>query len=212
MFESCPLCQSDLTRRFTEAGGRFFLNCPSCELIFAERPSRPSSDQERERYGFHQNDVNDSKYQDFVRPLVTAVQDSNSVSAQGIDYGSGPAPIVSHLLKQQGYLMELYDPYFHPNQAALQRFYDFVTCCEVVEHFHNPSAGFNALKKLLKPNGTLFVMTLLWSEQCRFEEWHYQRDRTHVSFYTRKTFEWIRKKYEFSSIEFRSDRLIVLRS
>jgi hypothetical protein len=42
------------------------------------------------------------------------------------------------MLAEAGHAMALYDPFFRPDPAALERDYDFITCTETAEHFHHP--------------------------------------------------------------------------
>ncbi|WP_347259047.1 class I SAM-dependent methyltransferase [Methylocaldum sp.] len=67
------------------------------------------------------------------------------------------------------------------------RIYDFVTCTEVAEYFHQPSREFRRLDALLRPGGWLALMTCFQSDDTRFADWHYRRDPTHVVFYREAT-------------------------
>lgn len=168
----------------------------------------PSRDQEHHRYLQHENNVNDPGYQKFVEPLTTAVQKYFKPTHQGLDYGAGPGPVSSHLLNQKGYQINLYDPFFHPDQKVLQQQYDFVICCEVIEHFHHPAQEFKQLRERLKPDGKLFCMTEIYSAQIDFRGWHYKNDATHVIFYHAKTLEYIKNKFGFKALD-QIDRLSV---
>lgn len=210
MSELCPLCLSQENGEFARVDERVFFLCRHCDLRFLLRASRLSVDAENERYRLHQNDTEDPGYQNFMRPLVDAVKQTCDSSSKGLDYGCGPSSVAVHLLNQSGYELALYDPLFFSDLKVLESCYDFIICTEVAEHFREPVQDFRKLKSVLKPNGTLFVMTFLWAEPCLFEEWNYLRDFTHMSFYSTKTFEWIRKNFGFKKIEFLGDRIIVL--
>ena len=209
--EPCPLCRGVDAKPFAESGGRSYLACPDCDLRFVPRAFRITFASERARYELHNNDVLDVKYQAFVSPLVCAVEEFTAAVLRGLDFGCGRGPVVSHLLTQKGYDMTLYDPFFHREERALQSSYDFAVCCEVVEHFREPAAEFGLLRRLVRPGGCVFVMTALWAGGIRFQDWHYQRDPTHVSFYSARTFEWIRDGFGFRDAAFRGDRVVVLR-
>ncbi len=43
-------------------------------------------------------------------------------------------------------------------------------------------------------------MTDLYNEAIDFDSWYYKNDPTHVFFYTKETFEWIREKYNFLNV------------
>ncbi len=212
---SCPLCLTASTSLFasvvTRAKSRMFFRCPQCMLIFVSPDSWLSKEDEQRRYEEHMNDVNDIRYQEFLRPLVDLVLSQHSSNAQGLDYGCGPGPVAAHLLSLKGYSINLYDPYFFPRRELRASSYDFIICSEVAEHFKHPREEFEVLRWLLRPGGRLYIMTLLWTNVLPFSEWHYQRDLTHVSFYCRDTFEWITKDFEFQQLEIQEPRLVVLR-
>jgi SAM-dependent methyltransferase len=171
----------------------------------------PSRDQEYQRYLQHENNVNDPGYQKFVEPLVTVVQKYFKPMHLGLDYGAGPGPVSSHLLNGKGYQINLYDPFFHPDLHVLEKKYDYVICCEVIEHFHHPEQEFEKLKKLLKPNGKLFCMTEPYTSQIDFKAWHYKNDITHVIFYHSKTLEYLKNKFGFKTLE-HTGRLVIFQN
>ena len=103
--------------------------------------------------------------------------------------------------------MKLYDPFFWNDPALLQNRYDYIACCEVVEHFHDPCKEFGLLRSLLKPNGSLYCMTKSYTEDIDFQRWHYKNDPTHVFFYHAKAFTWIESHFKFSAVSI-EDRLI----
>ncbi len=106
--------------------------------------------------------------------------------------------------------MDLYDPFFQPLMENLKDHYEFIICSEVMEHFYDPAKEISFLSQRLQKGGSLFVMTELWKNQVPFEKWDYQRDSTHVCFYSESTFKWIEKSWAFSRLEIRSPNLIVL--
>ena len=55
------------------------------------------------------------------------------------------------MLETAGHRVRLYDPIYHPESAALERSYDFVTCTEVVEHMHRPADEFRAWTACFAP-------------------------------------------------------------
>tara|TARA_B100000795_G_scaffold83576_1_gene60682 strand:+ start:35596 stop:36099 length:504 start_codon:yes stop_codon:yes gene_type:complete len=162
---------------------------------------------EKERYLSHQNDVEDSGFQKFVSPIVRAIKANHSPKDKGLDFGAGTGPVVSKLLEDLNYKMALYDPFFHPSKAPLLNTYEFIVCCEVIEHLHHPLKEFVLLKKLLKKNGVLYCMTDLLPKKEDFKNWYYKNDFTHVIFYTPKTLQWIQKKVGFKHLEI-DNRLI----
>jgi len=114
----------------------------------------------------------------------------------GLDFGCGPAPALANKLSQLGHDVNVYDIYYAPNNEVLTKQYDFITCTEVIEHLASPTTQFELLIKMLKPDGILGIMTKLVLNKERFANWHYKNDPTHISFFSRKTFEYLAKRYE----------------
>jgi len=127
----------------------------------------------------------------------------------GLDFGSGTGPVISKLLSDWGYEINQFDPFFDNNLEALKPTYDYVACCEVIEHFHAPAGEFRLLHSLLKPGGRLYCMTHLYSESITFDNWYYMRDPTHAFIYQAETLTWIKENVPFSELEIEG-RLIVL--
>lgn len=165
--------------------------------------------EEKQRYEEHNNDIHDPEYQKFVSPITESVLNDFDQNVIGLDFGSGTAPVISHVLSQKGHEMQQYDVFFAPNKDALNRKYDFIACCEVVEHFHDPAKEFKLLRSLLKPNGKLYIMTNMITKPERFANWYYRRDPTHVFFYTPETFGYIKEEFGFDGLTL-DKRLITL--
>jgi hypothetical protein len=110
------------------------------------RTSLPSKNDEVLRYTQHNNDVNDVRYQKFVQPLVTGILQDFDQSHIGLDFGAGTGPVISKLLTDEGYVIKQYDPFFYDHAELLNQKYDYIACCEVVEHFHNPAKEFKLLQ------------------------------------------------------------------
>lgn len=192
----CPLC-ANVSQEVEED---IFYQCRECEAFFRPKSLYPTKDEEEKRYREHNNDVNDPRYQQFVSPIVNAVKDHFVTSECGLDFGAGTGPVASKLLIDAGYSMSLYDPFFHNNLQMLNNSYDFIICCEVIEHFHNPHREFRRLRELLNPKGRLYCMTHLYDSSVNFKEWYYRRDETHVFIYTEKTMRWIKNEFNFKDV------------
>jgi 2-polyprenyl-3-methyl-5-hydroxy-6-metoxy-1,4-benzoquinol methylase len=160
------------------------------------------------RYLDHNNDVTDQGYQQFVSPITSAILQFHSQEQQGLDFGAGTGPVIAKLLADKNFNVVLYDPFFHNDRAVLNEQYDFIICCEVMEHFYQPDKEFSLLKRLLKPNGRLYCMTDLYHENIDFPNWYYQKDNTHVFFYHQQSLVYIKDKFHFSELSV-ADRLIV---
>lgn len=188
--QACPLCTHDSYSIDPTAKRRYF-RCPNCEGIFLSRELLLSPDAELREYQTHNNDVEDPRYQKFVSPLVELVDSRHHNGQTGLDFGAGPGPVVAHMLGKHGYSIDLYDPFFHPDETVFAKTYDFIFCCEVIEHFNTPGITFATLGNLLAPGGSLYCRTTLYRNDIDFSTWFYKKEDTHVFFYQRKTIEWI---------------------
>ena len=95
------------------------------------------------------------------------------------------------MFKEDHYALEIYDPYFFPDDSCLNKQYDFITCTEVAEHFYSPQKEFQKLNSLLGVGGWLGIMTNFYDDSIDFQDWYYRKDPTHVVFYAQETFEFI---------------------
>lgn len=206
---NCILCNSKLLEPIHIEKPHRFYNCSYCGSIVRSTDTFPNAIFEIERYESHNNDVNDPRYQNFVSPITLAVQaDFSAQNSLGLDFGAGTGPVIKKVLNDKGYSLKLYDPFFHPDKSVLEEKYDYIVCCEVIEHFHQPLKEFKLLKNLLKPKGKLYCMTDIYRNQSNFGDWYYKNDPTHVIFYTEKSLHWIQKEFGFNELTIEK-RLIV---
>ncbi|WP_068636217.1 class I SAM-dependent methyltransferase [Thauera butanivorans] len=175
--------------------GRDYLRCGRCEATFLLPAQRPAAAAERAEYALHCNDAADPAYRRFLGRLAAPLLARLAPASTGLDYGCGPGPALAGMLRAAGHAVALYDPFFAPDAAVLARSYDFITCTEAAEHFHDPAAEFARLDGLLRPGGWLAVMTCFQADDARFAGWHYRRDPTHVVFYRESTFRWLADRF-----------------
>jgi len=204
---NCPLCNSTSTL-FCEKPKHLFYKCFTCDGIFRPQYTFLTAVEEKEHYEKHNNDVFDERYQAFVSPIVNAVLQDFSPEAKGLDFGSGTGPVIAKMLTDKGYQVQNYDLFFANEPSLLQEKYDYVSCCEVMEHFHKPYKEFELLKSLLLPKGKLYCKTAIYDNQTPFENWYYKDDFTHVFIYQPKTLEWIKNEFYFSNLIIK-EKLIV---
>lgn len=194
--QTCPLCHSEADW-FLTADSMDYFRCPTCALRFVDAAVRPHRSAEFAHYQHHENDVDDPRYRAFLSRLADPLLKMLKPGSVGLDYGCGPGPALAAMLCEAGHKMDVSDPFFAPDPAPLSRQYDFITCTEVAEHFHDPAAEFKRLASMLRPGGFLGVMTCFQTEDARFEGWHYRKDPTHVVFYREETFRWIARKLDW---------------
>ena len=197
---NCPLCHSQATSIIDDRGITFY-KCSGCQSIFRNPSVNITAEQEKARYLTHNNCPVDPGYCAFVAPIISEVKKLFLPSHQGLDFGAGPVPVIAKLLQNQGYQLEAYDPFFHDRPELLQEKYDFITACEVIEHFRDPAGEFERLRSMLKPAGVLLCMTLLYEDKIDFARWHYKNDRTHRFFYSRQALEWVKERMGFASLK-----------
>ena len=195
---ACPLCLNArvhfLHKSDDRHGTREFYECPVCDLAFVPPRFRLPPDAEMERYLMHDNDPDDEGYRDFLSRLWDVLRPMLPEGASGLDYGCGPGPALAQMMREDGFRVEKYDLYFFPDPKPLSRVYDFITCTETVEHLRKPLDVFALFDSLLKPQGKLGIMTGILDDRSKFADWYYQRDPTHIAFYTRKTMNWIAER------------------
>ncbi len=200
----CILCEGS-TRFFENWRDKEYLKCDNCNSLLLNPADYIDKIQEKKRYEEHNNDVNDKRYQNFVYPIVAEVLSDYSVYDKGLDFGAGTGPVISKLLKDKGYDIKIYDPFFANHPYLLEDKYDYIVCCEVIEHFHNPKAEFELMRSMLNPEGSIYIKTSLYKEDIDFITWNYKDDMTHVFFYHKGALEWIKENMGFSSLEIKKD-------
>jgi hypothetical protein len=159
--------------------------------------------EETARYLKHNNCLRTSGYLAFLDRLIVPVMRQLELYgnipglARGLDFGSGPYPMLAELMSERGYPVEIFDPLFAPRDRAglLDRPFDFILCCETAEHFYRPAEEFGFMKNLLAPRGFLAIMTCLRRPEVAIDTWHYAQDETHVALYSVKTMHWIAGKF-----------------
>jgi len=203
----CTLCDSVLITKRDE----YYYDCDICKGIVKDEKYYLSADEEKERYETHNNDVNDIRYQKFTLPITHYVFENFLPEHKGLDFGSGTGPVISSMLMKKGYDIVQYDPFFAPRKNILNYIYDYIVSCEVFEHFYNPKVEINRLTSLLKPNGMLLIMTMLYNDQIDFNKWYYRKDPTHVFIYRKETIEYIANEKKLE-IDILTDRFIGLRN
>ena len=202
MISTCPLCLSTNVRLIHKSseklGAREFLLCGVCDLIHVPARFHLPPEAEKARYLLHNNDPVDPSYRGFLSKLWDVVRPELAIGARGLDFGSGPGPALIRMAYEDGFDVRPYDPYFEPDTVILESRYDFITCSETAEHFASPAAEFKLLYSLLEPGGLLGVMTSILPDWSQFPDWYYNRDPTHIAYYSDRTMCWIAKSHHMT--------------
>lgn len=205
----CPLCNLNTTTVFNIKSRDYFL-CPTCDLLFMNPQDRLSKDKELERYLKHQNNYDDEQYKAFLMQIAKPCFEYVDKNSLCLDYGSGKEKNMERLFNEHNFKMESYDSYFYP--IKLQNKYNLIVCNETCEHFYRPAFDIKKIKAILAPKGVLVMGTNLRDEIIQLSSWHYLSDQTHVSIYSKKTFEYIAVNYGFEILKVLNNRVIALKA
>lgn len=205
----CNLCRGR-SKLFFEFNNIKYYKCERCRSVFMDPENFLSPEEEKKRYEEHNNDVEDKNYQEFVTDIVCEIKKDWNIYAKGLDFGAGTGPVITKLLRDSGYNLEVYDPFFWDKEKHLNKKYDYIVSCEVIEHFHNPLKDFKILYSLLREGGSLYCKTEIYDDSIDFENWYYKNDPTHVFFYHEDGFKWIVDNVGFNNYKI-NDRIIVLK-
>jgi methyltransferase family protein len=210
----CPLCESGSASDFFQKtdpklGVRKYFRCPECYLIFLPPSAHLNTEDEKSRYDLHQNNPESAGYVQSLQKLVGPLCERLAPSSSGLDFGCGPQSVLKLLFEERGHSVQIYDPYYFPDDYLLRGRYDFVACSEVVEHFYNPQKEFVLLNSLLKTQGSrLGILTQMLENERAFRDWWYHRDPTHVCFFRKETFQWI-GGWKRLSVEFPDPNVVI---
>jgi SAM-dependent methyltransferase len=193
----CIVCRSQTVVAFQTIQSRVYWRCNTCRATFLEPSQMPDRQTEQREYSLHENDPQGTGYQRFLNRLIHPLLRQFDTPMVGLDYGCGPGPAMTELLTDTGHIIHLYDPVFRSDESLLKRTYDFITCTEVVEHFHHPADEFARLDRLLRPGGWLGILTCFQTRDEKFRDWHYRRDPTHVVFYREETMRYLAAHYDW---------------
>lgn len=212
MNSACIICNSITYSVATKFG--FFHCCTNCEFIYKDYDSMISPKDELKIYNYHNNSIDDPSYVSFLKKFLNeAVLDFTNKGKKGLDFGSGPSPVLSEIMKRDyNWDMEIYDLFYSPEKIYRNKKYDLITSTEVMEHLKNPLDYFVMFKDLLVDNGILAIMTLFHPNNVElFSNWHYIRDKSHISFFSLKTFEYIANIVGLEILYTNSERYITFK-
>ncbi|MHB8846363.1 MAG: class I SAM-dependent methyltransferase [Nitrospirota bacterium] len=206
----CPLCGSGDAREYSRDKRRQYLRCRICGLVFVPALHHCSPADEKKRYDLHRNAPGDEGYRTFLRRMADPLVKRLAPGSEGLDFGSGPQPLLASLFREAGYSTAIYDHFYEPVPAVLERQYDFITATEVVEHLRDPMAELDRLWNCLRQGGWLGIMTRPVAQREAFPAWHYKNDLTHIRFFSPETFRWLADKWA-ADLEFLENDIVLFR-
>ena len=212
MSHTCVLCGSKTTSFKHPRFQMLFHECPVCLLITKDESIHISESEEISIYLRHENSLDNHGYVNYLMNYIEQGVLPYIKEGNVLDFGSGPEPVLSHLLKSLGFQVDLYDYYFAPEKIYEDKQYDLITSTEVIEHIKNPVEAFHLFHKHLKPNGILSLMTLFYpKDKNTFFDWFYIRDHSHITFFAPETMLYIAKKTGFELLDHNAHRITVLK-
>lgn len=210
MLTLCPLCMTSHDNRIVSgADHRTYYLCSQCSLIFADSCHLLPPEEEKQHYATHENHIDNAGYVSFLNQLLEPLLPYLRSDMRGLDYGSGPGPTLSQLVKHHGMDCDDYDPFF--TNTPLNPPYDFILATECFEHFHRPADEMKRITEWLKSGGLLGVMTEHWTTLEQFHHWYYTKDPTHVCFYHANTLDYLCRQYGFVPLWQDTKRVTIFR-
>ena len=206
---NCPLCNIQTENSFS-ANGRTYHRCGNCGLVYMDEKDRLDANDEKTRYLYHQNSIDNEGYVQFLNRIIEPAMQYLSVGMSGIDYGCGPNPVLAQLTERNGLKCDYYDPFFFPEINTGKK-YDFVFATECFEHFFSPANELKRICNILNKGGILGIMTEFVTDTTDFDKWYYKNDPTHVCFYGSRSIGYICETYGFNELYNDKQRVIILK-
>lgn len=195
----CPLCQTLNSKSFFQGPNGEYIHCTNCDLIYLDSKFYLNSQDEKKRYETHQNIPSDGKYRNYLLSTFRHIQDKLPPNAKLLDFGCGPTEGMKYVVSKFGFHCDSYDPFFFPSLSFEKFSYDGIILSESLEHFYEPQHQLERILSFLKKDGKLLIRTERHLGEDHFRTWYYQKDPTHVIFFSNKTFEFIAKRYNLLS-------------
>lgn len=209
----CNLCSSDIKNQKTDKQGKIYHICHNCKLIQLDKKFHLSRKAEKQRYQLHENSTANKGYLTYLNKII-----ANSISpflktgSSLFDFGCGPEKTWTDILKEKGYNISTYDPFFNNNNEWKYKNFDAVTAIEVFEHLLSPAEELNDLSLCLDTGSYLIIRTMLHNNSWEnFLQWWYREDPTHISFYSETAIEFICRTWNYELVQIKEQCEIVLK-
>ena len=189
----CKICNHQTKELAHIKIPQIYYYCPNCKLITLKESMIHSKKAEKADYQKHENSLDSPGYvtmfEDFIEK---AIDPYIKAPAKVLEFGSGPGPVLAHLLKEKGFDVDQYDPYFSTKRVYEGNSYDLITSTDVIEHLKNPLKELQLLVNLLNPGGYLALMTKFHTDnEDNFWQWQYRREKSHIAFYREDTLNYL---------------------
>lgn len=209
----CKLCNNPVTNIHDTRNNWGFLHCEKCEYIFKDKADLVTKEDELKQYNNHNNTMDSPGYVEMFENFMDSTFKEHLKDIKNVlEFGSGPGPVFSELLKQQGLHVEIYDKYFSPEKVYEGKKYDLITSTEVIEHIEDPKKIFEFFSLHVKSGGYLALMTQFHTNDAEdFKKWWYKNDPTHICFFRPHTFEVLAKMNGFKVLKHDSKKSVLLK-
>ena len=209
---TCKLCSNEhLTKIEDIQMKNTYYQCKNCDFIFSK--NLPNIEQEQQQYSNHNNSIENEGYvqmfQDFINFAITPFTDKTKPL---LEFGSGPGPVLSHLLKQKDFNVQIYDPIYANDCSWKHKKFNTIISTEVFEHLHKPKESIKELLNSLDAGGTLAFQTIFHPQnEEKFLKWWYRRDPTHVGFFSHITLEKMQDVFDLELLKFDEKNIAVFK-
>jgi 2-polyprenyl-3-methyl-5-hydroxy-6-metoxy-1,4-benzoquinol methylase len=156
-------------------------------LIFVPDEDAVSVDMEKERYRFHNNTAENKEYVAYLKEFTRELTRMPISNPEVLDFGSGQERVLTQVLQQSGYDCYAYDPLYEIGMEHLNKKFDIIIFCEVVEHLRDLRKEMNLIKKILHPQGYVIIRMEICQGRDAFIDWWYTKDKTHINFFSMYT-------------------------
>lgn len=209
---NCLVCEMETESLYHSKFDMLYFQCKKCGFIFKDRHKILPSSDEFACYEGHENSIEDPRYVAFFLKFLTKAVFPFFNGGEALDFGSGPEPVLAQILRKYFRIkVDIYDKYYAPYPVFEEKEYDMILCTEVAEHLDDPQHYFALFSKHLKKEGMLSIMTLIKQQEQDFLSWHYMRETTHISFYTKESLEYLAEKNGLAIVYTDNRRYITLK-
>lgn len=130
--------------------------------------------------------------------LTTKINKTKKIKV--LDFGCGDQYLKKEFANNffEYYGVDINDANFENEKINFKdNFFDIIISLAVLEHLKNPKIYIEEIKRLLKADGLLYLVTPNWSLSSR----NFYDDPTHVSPYTPKSLERLFNFYDFKNVQ-----------
>ena len=221
----CPLCKTAETRYLFVKDNAYFMRCPKCGFKFAKVSSNANFRNSLEDY--------DKVYRQYLEVNVADENNFHSVlkwigkyvdvsRMKVLDVGCGSGKFVQYLRSKSIDAAGI-EPSkaFYDNYLSGEKFFQnkmveslatevgmswtVVTVLDVLEHVEDPTSFIMSLRKILAPDGYLFIVTPdVGSITAKIlgRHWHFFH-KYHLSYFSKKTFSRFCDTYGFHLVSWK---------